>query len=187
MRVFYRFCSALILCLLSGIVRADDDAHSFIQINWVKEYPDEETQRPEGLGLLLRYQFTDNLFTRIEVEDLSDNDMDMEAQSLVFGFILNPDDWVNIHAALVFEHEDESEADEQEHASGQGLELGLHTELMQALVLHGEASLVHDEEWESAIALGLYYEWFHPLGINVEYGLSEGGNEALEVGFRYSF
>ena len=169
-------------------VLASSETHTFIQINYIQERPIDEDIRPSGMGILARYDIDEHFFIRAEAEELSDEGVDVTAQALALAYIINPHSNVTVHAAAVFEHEDEQEAGFSEHSQAKGLELGFHAEPLAYLVLHGElASLYENSMQTTELALGMLIKLNRHLGFNSEFSADEDSNKAIELGLRYSF
>lgn len=188
--------TTLIACLLNTPISAaeDDhkdhhgDSHNFIQLNYVVEQPAKEDVEPNGAGLLLRWGVTDTVFVRVELEDLEDKGVEVDGQELAIAYILNPQSPVEYHLAAVISHEDESEDLENYHDLSKGVELGFHAALPHNLMLHGEiANVYSDGDHTVEASIGLFYRFQKSTGVNVEWGIDEDSNKALEIGFRYFF
>ncbi|MBN4053818.1 hypothetical protein JYT97_02920 [Haliea sp. AH-315-K21] len=159
---------ALSLTLLATVpLQAQEEAHHFIQLNYVSESPDAEPINPEGIGILIRNDIHEKIFFRLEVEDLSDGAIDIDAQALALAYVINPHSPLTYHLAALIEHEDEVKGTELNHGLGKGLEFGFHAEFHPLFMLHAEASLIRQNSDEIlGLELGLLYKFSEPFGIN---------------------
>ena len=177
---------AIALCIFSAMVAAEP--HNFLQINWIQERPKDESEKPSGFGLLGRYDFLEHFFFRVEAEVLDDDDVEVQGAAAALAYMFNPHDELVIHLAAVLEQEREVVAKQSEVTEARGIELGLHVEINESLMLHGElASMFESAQAETELAIGMLFSLNQPLGLNLEWSADQKQNQAIELGLRYSF
>ena len=166
----------------------DHEAHSFVQLSWVRENPQNENVTPSGLGILARADITEHWFLRGEYEDLADGNVDERAAELALSYVINPHGKTAIHVAAIYEVVRETEPGLSSTQYGRGAEVGFHAGLSGAITLHGEMALISGNGQETLGAeIGLFYRINEHFGANIEYLFDEDRNSATELGFRYSF
>ncbi len=183
---YAKFLLALAFCAASSF--ALGESHNFIQLSYVEERPDGEDAKPNGLGILARYDLGEHFFIRGEIEDLEDKGVDVHGHALALAYRINPHDPIVIHAAAIIEHEDEEGDMDENHSLTKGGEIGFHAELGERFVFHGEASAVYEKGDETlGLALGLLFKLSKHVGANIELSRDNDRNEGVELGLRYFF
>ena len=185
---FFYLSVFIFLVFLAPFSSASEEAHNFLQVNWVAENPSGAGVNPDGWGLLSRIDISEHWFVRGEYEDLAGGGMDVEAAELVLTYVLNPHQQYVFHVGASYGFERESGNGPSNKSIGRGIELGFHSDIGYGFVLHGEAA------WETGNGqevvggeLGLFYQITELVGVNLEYSLDENSNSAIETGIRFTF
>lgn len=185
---FFYLSIFIFLVVLSTFSSASEEAHNFLQVNWVAEDPSGAGVNPDGWGLLSRVDISEHWFVRGEYEDLAGGGVDVEAAEVVLAYVLNPHQSNVFHIGASYGFERESSNGSSNKDIGRGIELGFHSDIGYGFVLHGEAA------WETGNGqevvggeLGLFYQITELLGINLEYSFDENSNSAVETGIRFTF